>query len=271
MNKHSAAFLIGIIFCFSNFCLAQGQFSISKPSLEIKGDQLIITYSILNSKPGETYNVNLRVTDSNGNAIDALSLSGDLGLNIEGGKNKKIIWEFAMDEVTEELEVMVKLMAELDLAEIPDLLPDKAPMTTSFNRSALILQSVALPGLGMTRLKEKPYWIMGVAGYGFLASGAYFWIKSENTYKEEYANEDLTFEDSEDRDKAYSSYLTEYTISIVSFCGAGAIWLTNLVMIYSASGKIQKSPHSYQDKKINIYPVYDYKTKSPMLSLTYRF
>lgn len=262
-----AIFIMGLLSCISSISFTQEQFSISKPTLELKGDLLIITYNIVNSKPGENYKVNLSITDSEGNTVEALSLLGDLGLNIEGGKNKRIIWEFTTDEVTEEMEIIVKLMAELQQAESPVL----APENDTYSRSGLILRSIALPGLGMTKLKQKPYWIIGAAAYGLIANGVYFHIKSGNTYNNEYNNDDHTLENEQERQDAYSQYETERTISITSFCGAGAIWLTNLVTIYLASGKIQKSPSSYMYKKFNLYPVYDAKNRYPMLSMTYRF
>ena len=47
--RRSALLLFGLLTCVSTACLAQGHFTVSKPHLEIKSDQLIITYNILNS------------------------------------------------------------------------------------------------------------------------------------------------------------------------------------------------------------------------------
>lgn len=255
-----------VLFCISATCIAQEIPAISKPDLEVRGGQLIIDYDIVNDKPGDHYLVDILVSDSLGNKIDTWSLSGDIGQNVEGGNSKRIIWEYLDDNVSEEIKITV-------IVEVEKLTPrmKEAPTTISsspksYSRSGLILQSLALPGLGMTKLKEKPYWIYGVIGYGLIGNSIYFMYRSNTSYVsyEDAVNREAS---EAEKDLYYDQYLNEFWISIGSAAGAAAIWLTDFLLITVSS----KNMNKYAHKSLQIVPGYDYRTRSPMLSMTYKF
>lgn len=253
-----AAIFIGI----SATCISQGRIALSTPKLEDRGDKLLITYDFINSKPGGVYLVDLIITDDLGNTVYTSSLSGDLGQNIKGGHNKIITWEYLADGVTDEINITVKIVIEEQKSRTTDPSSVSSSSTKTYTRTGLIFQSLALPGLGMTKLKEKPYWIYGIGGYGLLGTSLYFLNKS-NASLDLYNEAEIE----QDRDEYYEQYLSEHSICIISACGAAAIWLTDLILVSVSS----KNINQYADRKIQIAPVYNYRTRSPMLSMTYKF
>ena len=228
-----------------------------------------ITYNINNSKPGETFEVDLVVKDPSGKSVSALTLSGDFGEGVKGGSYKRIIWEFSTDKVTNEKQIIVKLVAAKEQGLSTSPLLSTTPKTKTYTRSGLILQSLALPGLGMTKLKKKPYWIMGVAAYGTLSFSLYYWYKSELTWDEYLAA--ASGNDFETAVSKNNQYQDEYQIALITTCGAAAIWLTDFLIISIASKNMNNSAYINFKKKVQIIPGYDINTRSPMLSMTYKF
>ena len=80
-------------------CQAQTSVRVSDPRLEIRGNQLHISYDILEGNPGEKFTVSLVVKDEEGNTIQASALQGDIGGEVTGGANKQVIWNYEADNV----------------------------------------------------------------------------------------------------------------------------------------------------------------------------
>lgn len=250
--------LLGVIFCASLAFVAKGQFFVTKADLHNEGSKLIIEYQIVNSKPSDRFLIEVFIEDDDGNIIDASSFSGDIGQDVTGGL-KRITWEYLKDDIIYETTVTVKIdyKKQNPKAEVP--LTINVPSTNSYTRSGLILQSLALPGLGMTKLKEKPYWLYGVAGYGLVGTSIYFLLKSNSFYNDTYYY-DRTSEN-------WDQYAKYYNTFLISACGAAVIWLTDLVLISVSS----KNMNQFGSGKIQIAPGFDYRSKSTMLSMTYKF
>jgi len=256
-KKHFFSRFIGFIICASIAFTATGQ-TATKPILKDDGNKLIIEYSIIDSKPGDRFLIKVIITDKDGNIIDTNSLTGDIGSDITRGK-KRIEWEYDEDDIVYETTVNVKIGYEQLNQQKEETPPTPAPSTKSYSRSGLIFQSLALPGLGMTKLKEKPYWIYGVIGWGLAGNAAYFGFKANDYYNSVY-NYDRSTEN-------FNQYKTYYYTWLFSACGAGAIWLTDLILVSVSS----KSLNQYGFKKFHITPGYDYRTRSPLLTMTYKF
>ena len=97
---------------------SQSQITITRPQLELLNSELIIGYEILNSQLMDVFNVRLEVTDATGNFISAIALSGDIGNEIKGGTNKRIIWNFKEDKILLEKEVFVEIIVERRKPEV---------------------------------------------------------------------------------------------------------------------------------------------------------
>ena len=82
--------------------------TITGTNLSLKDDKLIITYDLNSDNPKEIY---VKIHKNSGTLIDASALYGSIGKNITPGKDKKIIWDMAEDNMDlggEEIQVEVK-------------------------------------------------------------------------------------------------------------------------------------------------------------------
>lgn len=93
------------------FC--QTRVTVTKPRLKLSNENLIIEYNILNTDPSDLFKVWIEVTNASGFMINAKSLSGDVGEDITGGSNKRILWNLANDNILLDEEIYVEVKAEL--------------------------------------------------------------------------------------------------------------------------------------------------------------
>ena len=103
--------LLLVIFPLILFC--QTRFTVTKPRLELSNENLIIEYNILNTDPSDLFEVWIEVTNASGFMINAQSLSGDVGEDITGGSNKRILWNLANDNILLDEEIYVEIRAEM--------------------------------------------------------------------------------------------------------------------------------------------------------------
>lgn len=60
-------------------------------------NDLIITYDLINASPLEIYEIELSFIDAMNVLIRPVSVTGDVGKNVQGGKNKRIVWNIFDD------------------------------------------------------------------------------------------------------------------------------------------------------------------------------
>lgn len=73
--------------------------------------QIVITYDISNYEEDNTFNIELLFIDGKNQKIEPKSVTGDIGINIKGGKNKKINWDLYNDisELSETAKPILKI------------------------------------------------------------------------------------------------------------------------------------------------------------------
>jgi hypothetical protein len=210
--------------------------------------------------------------------VPALSLTGDIGKGVTGAGNKKIIWDIKADSIFLDEEVFVEIFA---LPETPPTEPvtmvedpvkeESAPPEKSkqkdLNRTSLIIQSVAFPGLGLSRLNPgQPHWIRGVAGYGCLAGSIYLNRKSWSTYQDYLNSEDPNQVD-DLFDKANS---TQKTSRILGYAALG-IWVADLAWTIIGTSGMNTDKLAGKEKGISIGADVEPMSNTPMIALRYRF
>ena len=149
--KGSVTYLTIIILASTiQICRAQSNAEVSSPELTLVNNRVKIRYDILNSKSSEEFRIRLEITDSKGNLIPARTFSGDIGGQIPGGDGKIISWDFEADSIFLDEEIFVQVFA---LHEVQAQVEENMPQDKkSFSRASLIIQSLAFPGLGLTRI-----------------------------------------------------------------------------------------------------------------------
>lgn len=299
LNRKAILYILGFIGLFP--CAgAQQSFSVSDPRVEKDGEQVRINYELTESDSSEFFAVSLYISDPEGRLIQAQALSGDIGRGVSGGGDKQILWNPEADQIYMNGQLFFQVAASrLVPAErqgpqavdyrvasstgnnagyglVPaDTYLDLPPASASrhYHRAGIVLQSLLVPGLGLSRMKEKPHWIRGVAGYGCLAGAAYFNLKAIRTYENI-----IRFESFEEQQLQLDRSVRMDQVSEVLAWSAAAIWVTDLIWNLAGSSgsarRLQASgrSRSWEGKlKITLQPVPDLFTFAPGLGVSYRF
>ena len=186
-------------------CKAQEPVKISNTELGLKDSMIVIDYDLEGKNAGDLFAVRIEVVDENGKLIHAEALSGDVGENVTGGKTKQILWDYQADSLFIDADISITVFATLTFDATPQVavvedqkieepiqsdVPNRtdlqqeatiASKSNQFNRAGLIAQSIAFPGLGLSKVSGNPHWIKGIAGYGCVAGSLIFNNKSNKT------------------------------------------------------------------------------------------
>ncbi len=259
MGKTLTSLLILVFLLFEVVGHAQSTHRVSDPRPELEGNKLHIYYDILNSQPSDRFEVSLSIIDDAGNIIQASSFTGDIGKDITGGNNKLIIWDIVSDRVE----------IEGDIVVIAELMPPQWDLNESgksFRRSGLILQSIVLPGLGMTRLTGDPHWIRGAAAYSCLAGSIVLNKMAISTYSD-FQNANSI--------KEANSLLEKSTqqdnVSEILASSAIGIWVIDFIWTLVGTSELKKQTVARSSRGISIGTGFDSYSKTPLLALTYSF
>jgi hypothetical protein len=148
--------------------------------------------------------------------------------------------------------------------------PAKEPPPESglreFNRTGIIIQSLALPGLGLSRVTGKPHWIRGVAGYGCVAGAIVLnrmAINDFNTIKD--------LENVRDVNDAFDRSVRRDQISEVMAYTAVGIWAADLVWTILGTADLKQNPFSSETAGFAVKGNLDPLSCVPMISIRYQF
>ncbi|MCK5137734.1 MAG: hypothetical protein KAR19_18255 [Bacteroidales bacterium] len=276
------------IFLMGPACYAQTAVKISDPKLEIRDNTLHISYDLLNSDPSEKYIIGIEITDEDGNPVNASALDGDIGPVEDGGRNKQITWNLEADNIFINAYLYVKLNAEVILPPEPEIAqlneqtddssdpgPEKdisiiEPVTegktTSYNRTALVLQSLLIPGLGLSRVTGNPHWIRGAAGYGFITGSIVLNRKAVNTMN---SIDDL--DDANDIKEAFNNSVRQDNVSELFAYTAIGIWVTDIIWTIAGTSDLKKLPLYSEARGLSFKCNLDPVSNVPLVSMSYRF
>lgn len=279
MIKNFTSIIIILASIVTSF--AQTTPEVKNVDFAVVNDTMFIFYDIANIKEQERFTVSVCIKTVTGKVIEPKALTGDIGNNIKGGKNKKIVWAITKDNVSIDEEGYVEITAKFVFEKIPvanNPVIDKAPVVnnpvidkgsivnkTYIGTGKAILLSTLLPGLGNTKLSEgKPYWLLGVASYGCLGGGIMMWLNSSTALKNYNT---ATTEDA--RDKSFSKSKSAGQNATYLFIGAGALWVGDLIITAVQGGKSNKA--TSMNKRISVGYGYDTAMKQPLMMIKYKF
>jgi hypothetical protein len=232
----NSAFILLLVVSFSCLCVNSQYKSdarIVNTDFDLEGSRLIITYDIENYARNEVFYITAEIFYESGERILAKSLSGDIKGNVRGGKNKTIIWDLEKDRIE------LKGAIYIEIAASPELVAEKIMEDKSEKSIGLagpLVQSLVLPGLGNARIARKPYWIIGIIGYGSLASSYWFNQKAASSYDNYLGERD----DHDLRINYYNDADTEKQISIACGIAAGVIWAADITLLIINHNKHKK-------------------------------
>jgi hypothetical protein len=284
MGKALHSLLAFLLILTGQLCYSQTGVRVSDPRLEMVGNTIHISYDILNSAPDGKYTISIVIKDEDGNIIKARALDGEIGEGISGGSNKKITWNLEADNILIDAFIFVQINAKVIAPPTPaiiepeeetvqddqtDTQPEEPPQVTkssAYNRTGIILQSLALPGLGLTQVTGKPHWIRGVAGYGCIAASVVLNSQAVKTYD---GIEDLVYFD--EINEAYDKSLQQDNISEILSYAAIGIWVADFIWTLVGTSDLKKKPYTAESSGISLGSNIDPLSNIPLISVTYRF
>jgi hypothetical protein len=219
-------------------------FLLTQPRLVFDGNQLLITYDVINKNKSDQFYVWVEMWKENGEPVRIKALSGDVGDSINGGENKKITWIPARDSIFIDEKVFVEVKAEKYIK--------------SFNKGSMLLMSAAFPGWGQTKISNgKPWWLTGVAAYGALVGGFIAHTGYLKTYDSYLLEEDI-----EKRSDLSTKAQNQLNISGALYITAAAIWAVNIFWV----ALIPDNYKPLQHVKLSFYPINSPSKAIPLLT-----
>ena len=174
----------------------------------------------------------------------------------------------SLSEKKESTEKESKQTPATDIKEEDQKKPGKKPKTTpSVKVGKIVMLSAIVPGLGLTKLSnKKPYWLIGVAGAGCIATSVYYNHQASSNYDKYSTTEDRnkinSYYDNAEKQKLYSNI---FTIS------AAAIWVIDLGTASLVAIRKNKANKRKSGNNVKTGFYFDSTTDSPVLSLKYKF
>ena len=210
--KKQELVLILTFFLFAFKSYSQ-DFQITSPILVFDGNELQISYDVIDKNQSDQFYVWVEMANKNGEQIKMKSLTGDVGEKVKSGKNKKITWVPGKDNVYLNEEVLVEVKAEKYIK--------------SFKRGSMMLLSTAVPGLGQTKIsKGKPWWLTSVLAYGAVAGGLIThqsYLKTYDSYRTE--------EDPVKRSDLFSKTQKQMNMSSALIVSGVTLWAVNIIWV----------------------------------------
>jgi hypothetical protein len=290
MGKIMPALLIFSLALAAPWCYAQTSAEVSDPRIEMIGNTIHIYYDILNSLPSDRFNISLEVTDEAGQRIQARSLAGDIGRGVEGGPGRHITWDLGAEGIRLNAQVFFEIRAVLVVPPRQEEAREVAgpevtgPEVTGqakasgekearsrenekrFTRGGLMLQSLAVPGLGLTRLTGKPHWLRAVAGYGCIAASINLNRQAVDTY-----NSVETTAGFDNKVELYNTSIQQDNLSELFAWTALGVWVADIIWTFVRTSDLAGTAAAGEMNGISIQGGMDPVTYAPTVGIRYTF
>ncbi len=231
------------------------EFKLAIKSVEVLDNKMVVRYDFTEYKKKQRFNIWLEIKNSSGNELIVKSTSGDLGNNLEGGKNKQIVWDFIKDNIEIDDNLNIEVKAE-QLTKEQIVIAEKPKVTTSTGKALLL--SAIFPGWGLSKVKrKKAYLFLGVVNYGTAAMSYIYYNNANNNYKKYLDNDDISSESDH-----FSKSNDQETMSKVFLYSAIGAWTANMIWTYISAAKYNK---------INFATNFNPYFKTTEFTLSYRF
>jgi hypothetical protein len=225
-------------------------------SIEDINNQLVIKYDILNSKAFHSFTIELKITNSSGEIIPANTISGDIGANINGGANKQVIWDYNSDKIVLNDDINIEVLSTKEKI-----------INGGVSLGNALLLSTLCPGLGISKIKNgKPYWLIGVVGYGGLGASYLINKKGYDNYLSYLTNENDNL-----NDELLSKSQNQKQLSKTIVYTAIGVWSINLIWTAIKAKKAHKINMTMNKKGMIFFPSYNPVGKTSVLTLKIQF
>ncbi len=216
--------------------------NVSFEAVEMEGTKLVIHYDIVNASPVERFEIELAFVDDEEYYYYPKSTTGDVGVDIKGGKGKRIIWDVFQDE-----DEVGRIKAFVNISSIRE--EPGGPVYA--------LLSVPVPGLGdiyVTNMKNtviKPYY-KTIACYGLVGYGLY-----QKTQATKYYDEYLASTDTDEFDDLYNKANSANRQFYIFTSIGAAIWISDIVWVAArgfSNNKKSQNTQAYLRNRFTAVP-----------------
>lgn len=250
-------FKISLLAVFINTAIIYAQnVSIEISQLSIIDKHLEINYDFIKAKKNHRFEVSVEINNSNGEKINARTVSGDLGPNITIENNKKIIWDYNADGLVINEDVEVFVVAK------------QSTVSGTVSGAGCVFKSLLMPGLGMSSIeKGKPYWILGLIGYGTLGTAIYLNSSSNSNYNKYLNTIDVTESNNYfNKSQSQKDLSKAFAIGAIGTWSFSIIW--TIIKVNQHNNSIAKNLNL---RKFDIYSCVDPIGKKPLIGFKYNF
>jgi len=265
MRYSGILFLSIICLNISYNAFSQSDFHISKPELEQINNHVKITYDIFADDINAQYRVWVEITNEDGKALNAIALTGDIGIGIRRGSDKVITWDPVLDGVSLEKGVYVQVLAEKISSSTIESPPNNEARSSKVNTTSVVLQSLLLPGIGLSRATGQLHWLRGVAGYVCLGGAIVFNRMAANAFESYQEEEDTVL-----RENYFNTSVTQDQVSEVLAYSTIGIWVTDIIWNIVGAGKLNREVQQ-QASGFYLQPSFDAGLRAPVLTMRYTF
>ena len=133
-----------------------------------------------------------------------------------------------------------------------------------FSRTGLMLQSLAVPGLGLSRFTGKPHWIRAVAGYGCLTGAVILNRKGITTFESVDG-----IRDPSDAEDAFNRSVRQDNLSEALAFTAIGIWVADILWTWAGTSGLENKPIISNGPGISLGTGIDPGTSVPLISFWY--
>ncbi len=229
MKPDFRTFLFSFLLVVNLLCpitsIAQTRARIENVGFILDSNQIKIFYTLVNSKPYESFNITPKIYKVSGQQINARTFTGDLK-NVTGNALHIINWDIEKDGIALDNEIYVEITAELETSQ------KKEKLLNPPSKAICLLNSVVYPGWGSARLSNNNWhYVKGVLAYGTLVSAIVFHQLAETNY-DNY----ITANDYSTRNEYYNNVGKYTTLFYIFLSGAVAIWSVDIFTVMVSKG-----------------------------------
>lgn len=211
-----------LLFTLSIVLSAQESFKISKPEPTLSNNILTIKYDITGCPTGELVDIRLIILNSKGDTLKPIYISGDIGLNINCGFGKTIVWDLSRDNLKLDEDVDIQIEA---LKSAQNVQANVVPEQKKLTRANVILSSVFVSGLGQKKATKKSgYFVLSGIVYGGIGTACYF-----NFIKSKQLKEDYMAASDPERENLFNKWEKSYDMARYCLYGAIGVWAVNII------------------------------------------
>ena len=136
----------------------------------------------------------------------------------------------------------------------------------AYKRGGLVVQSLVLPGLGLSRLKRKPHWLRGLIGYGCLGGSVY--LNREAAARLNTIPDNSNFNTQTD---IFQQVVMMDNISEGLAYAAIGMWVIDFFWTVAGSSPLKKSSVYSGTEGFTLNAGVDPITHAPLLGISFRF